>query len=79
MMMVASAVLEEGKDTADYMDSDRVIGKRNQIDTLCIKIITTEDEGKDAFNGMVAAVNSADEKMKIFTGELQKAIDRAVR
>ena len=77
--MVASAVLEEGKDTADYMDSDRVIGKRNQIDTLCIKIITTEDEGKDAFNGMVAAVNSADEKMKIFTGELQKAIDRAVR
>ena len=48
------------------------------MDTL-INIITTEDEGKDAFNGMVAAVNSADEKMKIFTGELQKAIDRAVR
>eukprot|EP00091_Calanus_sinicus_P000498 TRINITY_DN1041_c0_g1_i2.p1 TRINITY_DN1041_c0_g1~~TRINITY_DN1041_c0_g1_i2.p1 ORF type:complete len:105 (-),score=22.52 TRINITY_DN1041_c0_g1_i2:11-325(-) len=52
---------EEGKDTVDYMESDRVIA----------------DEGKDAFNGMVAAVNSADERVKSFTGELQRAIDRA--
>ena len=38
----------------------------------------TVDEGKDAFNGMVAAVNSADEKMKAFTGELNKYISQAV-
>ena len=40
-------------------------------------IVPAADEGKDAFNGMVAAVNSADERVKSFTEELQRAIDRA--
>ena len=53
----------EGAHDADYVDSDRVIGS---------------DAGKDAFNGMLDAVNSADERVKGFTGELQKAIDQAV-
>merc|ERR1712212_1109416 len=53
--------LTDEKETQDLVDSDRVI----------------VDEGKDAFNGMVAAVNSADEKMKAFTGELNKYISQA--
>ena len=40
-------------------------------------IVPAADEGKDAFNGMIAAVNSADERVKSFTGELQRAIDQA--
>ena len=40
-------------------------------------IVHAADEGKDAFNGMIAAFNSADERVKNFTGELQRAIERA--
>ena len=53
----------EGGDKADYVDSDRVIAA---------------DAGKEAFNGMIDAVNSADERVKGFTGELEKAIEQAV-
>ena len=69
MMVAAMAGAQEGQQQAegahdaDYVDSDRVIGS---------------DAGKDAFNGMLDAVNSADERVKGFTGELQKAIDQAV-
>ena len=68
---------EEGKDTVDYMESDRVIGKDNTSIDKGMIIVHAADEGKDAFNGMIAAVNSADERVKSFTGELQRAIDRA--
>ena len=39
-------------------------------------IVPAADEGKDLLNGMIAAVNSADERVKNFTGELQRAIDQ---
>ena len=68
---------EEGKDTVDYMESDRVIGKDNTKVDIGMIIVPAADEGKDAFNGMIAAVNSADERVKSFTGELQRAIERA--
>ena len=70
---------EEGKETVDYMKSDRVIGKDNtKVDIgMILIIVPAADEGKDAFNGMIAAVNSADERVKSFTGELQRAIDQA--
>ena len=48
---------------ADYMESDRVMAA---------------DAGRDAFNGILDAVNTADQKMKGFTGELQRAIDQEV-
>merc|ERR1712126_63031 len=35
-----------------------------------------EDEGKDAFNGMVAAVHSANERVKALQGVVEKAIDQ---
>ena len=57
------------------MESDRVIGKDNKWDIGMI-IVPRVDEGKDAFNAMVAAVNSVDERVKSFTGEQQRAIDR---
>ena len=40
-------------------------------------IVPAADEGKDVFNGMIAAVNAANERVKNFTGELQRAIDQA--
>ena len=67
MMMTISEVEAQGGQeelSADYMESERVI---------------EADAGKEAFNGMLAAVNTADERMKGFTGELQKAINKAVR
>ena len=68
MMMVTISEVEaqEGQEelSADYMESERVI---------------EADAGKEAFNGMLAAVNTADERMKGFTGELEKAINKAVR
>ena len=53
----------EGGDAAEYVDSDRVIAA---------------DAGKEAFNGMIDAVNSADERVKGFTGELENAIEQAL-
>ena len=41
-------------------------------------MIYSVDEGKDAFNQMVAAVNSADERVKSFTAKLTEAIAKAV-
>ena len=67
----------EGKDTVDYMESDRVIVKHKINEDNGMIIVPAADEGKDAFNGMIAAVNAADERVKNFTGELQRAIDRA--
>ena len=66
IIMVSQGEAQEGQDehSVDYMESERVI---------------EADAGKEAFNGLLAAVNTADERMKGFTGELQKAINKAVR
>merc|ERR1712098_855925 len=45
----------------DYMESERVMA----------------DPGKDAFNGMEAAVNNAAESVKGLGGELEQAINQA--
>ena len=46
MVMIAQAGADEGEGDAEYMDSERVMGA---------------DAGKEAFNGMLDAVNSAAE------------------
>jgi hypothetical protein len=40
--------------------------------------LSTESDGTEAFNQLVAAVNSADERVKGFEGELKQVLDKAV-
>ena len=37
------------------------------------------DEGKEAFQDMVAAVNSADERVNALSNDLEKTLSKAVR
>merc|ERR1711970_1016117 len=64
MVTISEVEAQKGQEelSTDYMESERVI---------------EADAGKEAFNGMLAAVNTADERMKGFTGELEKAINKA--
>ena len=66
MMMVnkgeAQGAEAAAESPVDYMESERVMA----------------DPGKDAFNGMEAAVNNAAESVKGLGGELEQAINQAV-
>ena len=53
----------EGQESDDMMAADRVMAV---------------DEGKEAFQDMVAAVNNADERVKALNEDLDKAISNAV-
>merc|ERR1711872_433551 len=65
MMMVTKGEAQGAEAAAespvDYMESERVMA----------------DPGKDAFNGMEAAVNNAAESVKGLGGELEQAINQA--
>ena len=53
----------EGEEENDMMAADRVMAV---------------DEGKEAFQDMVAAVNNADERVKALDDDLNKALSNAV-
>ena len=69
--------LDEADSQDDMMAADRVmaIGKSN-VSIKCLE--KTLDEGKEAFQDMMSAVNNADERVNGISGDIEKTLNKAV-
>ena len=72
---------QEAAPEDDMMAADRVMAVGNWYGKWTNVNISFNflDEGKEAFQDMVAAVNSADERVNALSDDLEKTLSKAVR
>ena len=75
----ANVSLEEADNEGDMMAADRVMALGNYHVCHDKWPNTSSDEGKEAFQDMMSAVNNADERVSGISGDIEKTLSKAVR